>query len=88
MTTIGMIGLGNMGSGMCANLVKAGYEVRAFDLNPEAVSTAARMGAVGAETAAGALAGVDIVVTMLPTGRHVLDVYFGEAGAASLVAKD
>ena len=47
MKTIAMIGLGNMGSGMCANLVRAGYEVLAFDLSSESVARATENGARG-----------------------------------------
>ncbi|MEM9670919.1 MAG: 3-hydroxyisobutyrate dehydrogenase [Pseudomonadota bacterium] len=88
MKTIGMIGLGNMGSGMCANLLKAGHNVRAFDLNPDAVTKAEKFGALGTSSASAALAGVDVVVTMLPTGQHVLEVYFGDSGAVHLAAKN
>ena len=38
MSNVAFIGLGNMGSGMCANLVKAGHSVKAFDLNPQAIN--------------------------------------------------
>ncbi len=72
---IAFIGLGNMGSGMAANLVKAGHEVHAFDLNAEAVAHAVGAGAVAAPGLAEACAGVEAVVTMLPAGRHVLEVY-------------
>ncbi|MDJ0921242.1 MAG: 3-hydroxyisobutyrate dehydrogenase [Henriciella sp.] len=80
MAKIGFIGLGNMGSGMCANLVRAGHDVAAFDLNPEAVAAAADVGAVPAEQLSEAVTGAEIVVTMLPAGKHVLEVYFGEDG--------
>lgn len=83
MTTIAFIGLGNMGSGMCGNLVKAGHTVRAFDLNAEAVKAAEAAGAVAAETLEQAVEGVEVVVTMLPAGKHVLSVYFGEEGVAA-----
>lgn len=82
MREIAFIGLGNMGSGMCANLVKAGYQVRAFDLNPDAVAKAAAGGALAAASIADAVTGADAVVTMLPAGKHVLEVYFGDAGIA------
>ncbi len=72
---IAFIGLGNMGSGMAANLVKAGHEVHAFDLNAGAVAQAVAAGAVGAGDLAGACAGAAAVVTMLPAGKHVLEVY-------------
>ena len=82
MQEIAFIGLGNMGSGMCANLVKAGYKVRAFDLNADAIARAETDGAKGAASVADAVTGADAVVTMLPAGKHVLDVYFSDAGIA------
>lgn len=75
MAKIGFIGLGNMGSGMAANLVKAGHEVHAFDLSAEALARAAGQGAHKAADAAAAVAGADAVVTMLPAGRHVRAIY-------------
>ena len=83
MTKIAFIGLGNMGSGMCANLCKAGHEVRAFDLNADAVKVAAEKGATPAATLAEAVAGAEVVVSMLPAGKHVLAVYFGPDGVAA-----
>lgn len=87
MTKIAFIGLGNMGSGMCANLCKAGHAVRAFDLNAEAVRAAADKGATPAATIAEAVADAEVVVTMLPAGKHVLSVYFGEDGVAAHAPK-
>lgn len=87
MTKIAFIGLGNMGSGMCANLCKAGHEVRAFDLNAEAVKAAEGHGAVAAATIADGVKDSEIVVTMLPAGKHVLSVYFGDDGVAAHAAK-
>jgi 3-hydroxyisobutyrate dehydrogenase len=78
MATIAFIGLGNMGSGMCANLAKAGHEVRAFDLSADAVKRAEAAGAKGAASAADAVSGADAIVTMLPAGKHVRAVYEGE----------
>ncbi len=86
MTRIAFIGLGNMGSGMCANLCNAGHEVHAFDLNEAAVRTAAEKGAVAAASLKEALTGAEVVVTMLPAGKHVLSVYFGEDGVAAEAA--
>jgi len=80
MAKIAMIGLGNMGSGMCANLVKAGHIVSAYDLSEQAIQNAADAGAKGAPSAKQAVSDVDAVVTMLPAGQHVLDVYFGAEG--------
>ncbi|MEO1042802.1 MAG: 3-hydroxyisobutyrate dehydrogenase [Pseudomonadota bacterium] len=82
MTRVAFIGLGNMGSGMCANLVKAGHDVVAFDLNPDAVKSAEAVGASGAHSVADAVAEADIIVTMLPAGQHVLSVYFGADGVS------
>ena len=78
MTTIAFIGLGNMGSGMCANLAKAGHDVRAFDLSADAVKRAETAGAKGAASAAEAVSGADAIVTMLPAGKHVRAVYENE----------
>jgi len=72
---IGFIGLGNMGGGMAANLVKAGHDVRAFDLSAAALDRAKVAGCTLAASAAGAAAGVDAVVTMLPAGKHVSAIY-------------
>jgi 3-hydroxyisobutyrate dehydrogenase len=75
MATIAFIGLGNMGGPMAANLVKAGHKVVAFDL-VEASRTQARAdGAAVADSAASAVKGADVVVTMLPAGKHVLSVW-------------
>lgn len=80
---IGFIGLGNMGGGMAANLVAAGHEVRAFDLSEPALAHAAQSGCSRADSARAAVAEVEAVVTMLPAGTHVRQVY-GESviGAA------
>lgn len=75
MATIAFIGLGNMGSGMAANLVKAGHDVKAFDLSDAAVAQAVAQGASAAGSAADAVSGADAVVTMLPAGKHVRAVY-------------
>lgn len=91
MAKIAFIGLGNMGSGMCANLAKAGHEVRAFDLSDDAVKRAESAGATGANSASDAVAGADAIVTMLPAGKHVRAVYEGEifdAAAAGTVIMD
>ena len=87
MTKIAFIGLGNMGSGMCANLCKAGHEVHAFDLNMDAVKDAADKGAVGAVSLKDAVAGAEVVVSMLPAGKHVLSVYFGDDGVVAHAMK-
>ncbi|PWE18036.1 3-hydroxyisobutyrate dehydrogenase [Marinicauda salina] len=88
MALIGFIGLGNMGSGMAANLVKAGHEVRGFDLNPDAVKQLAEKGATAAKSVEEAVDGADAVVTMLPAGQHVRGIYEGDGGILSLAKSD
>ncbi|RWM73361.1 MULTISPECIES: 3-hydroxyisobutyrate dehydrogenase [Mesorhizobium] len=75
MTTIAFIGLGNMGNPMAANLVKAGYAVHGFDLMPENLVIAKEHGVVVMANAVAAVKEADVVITMLPAGRHVLSVY-------------
>ena len=75
MAKIAFIGLGNMGGPMAANLAKAQHHVMAFDLSDAAVSAAVEKGAHTAASAAEAVKGAEIVVTMLPAGKHVREVY-------------
>jgi 3-hydroxyisobutyrate dehydrogenase len=75
MSSIAFIGLGNMGGPMAGNLVSAGHEVTAFDLSPASREAAAELGVTIAGSARDAVANADIVVTMLPAGRHVLSVW-------------
>ena len=75
MATIAFIGLGNMGGPMAANLVKAGHKVTAFDLVEASRNQAKSDGAAIAESSAAAVKGADIVITMLPAGKHVLSVW-------------
>ena len=75
MARIAFIGLGHMGGGMAPNLAKAGHDVRAFDLVPEAVEKAAEGGCTAASSAAGAVRDADVVITMLPAAKHVRAVF-------------
>jgi 3-hydroxyisobutyrate dehydrogenase len=75
MTTIAFIGLGNMGGPMAANLVKAGHTVVAFDLVGEARNQAKADGAALADSAVASVKGAEVVITMLPAGKHVLGVW-------------
>lgn len=75
MTQIAFIGLGNMGGPMAANLVKAGYRVTGFDLVPAALEAAKAAGVAIAASPAEAATSAEIVITMLPSGKHVLSVY-------------
>ena len=72
---IAFIGLGNMGGGMAANLVKAGYQVHAFDLSATALQAAVDAGCNATATAAEAVANADFVVSMLPDGAIVESLY-------------
>ncbi len=75
MTSIAFIGLGNMGGPMAGNLVKAGHMVSAFDLAQTSKDAAAELGVGIAGSAKEAVAEADIVITMLPAGKHVLSVW-------------
>ena len=82
MTTIAFIGLGNMGNPMAANLVKAGHAVTGFDLLAANLDVARGNGLTVAGDAASAVKDADVVITMLPAGKHVLSVYADIAGKA------
>ncbi len=75
MADIAFIGLGNMGGPMAANLVKAGHKVIAFDLVAASRDQAKADGADIAESSVGAVKGADVVITMLPAGKHVISVW-------------
>ena len=75
MAKIAFIGLGNMGGPMAANLVKGQHQVMAFDLSATALDAAVAKGAKKVASAAEAVKGAEIVVTMLPAGKHVREIY-------------
>jgi 3-hydroxyisobutyrate dehydrogenase len=75
MTNIAFIGLGNMGGPMAANLVKAGHSVTGFDLSPASCDQAKSDGVGIASSTTDAVRDAEIVVTMLPAGKHVLSVW-------------
>src|SRR3984893_14767522 len=75
MASIAFIGLGNMGGPMAANLVKTGDKVVAFDLVEASRNQAKADGASIADSAAGSVRGADVVITMLPAGKHVVSVW-------------
>ncbi len=78
--TIGFIGLGNMGLPMADQLVKAGYTVQAYDVSDANLQAAMEVGAVATKSIAEAADGAEIVVTMLPAGKHVRSVYLEPKG--------
>ncbi|TLM87044.1 3-hydroxyisobutyrate dehydrogenase [Pseudarthrobacter sp. NamE5] len=84
--TIGFLGLGHMGGPMAANLVKSGHAVKGFDVVPAALEAARAQGIPVVDSAADAVAGADVVLTMFPGGRHVLDAYRGQGGQPGLLA--
>ncbi|MCO5065559.1 MAG: 3-hydroxyisobutyrate dehydrogenase [Rhizobiaceae bacterium] len=75
MTTIAFIGLGNMGNPMAANLVKAGHTVLGFDLLPDNLKVAGENGVTVMANAGATVKDAEIVITMLPAGKHVVSVY-------------
>lgn len=83
MTSIAFIGLGHMGGPMAANLVRAGHDVRGFDVVEAALTAAVANGIVVARSAAEAVIDAEVVITMLPSGRHVLEAYGNGLLAAS-----
>jgi 3-hydroxyisobutyrate dehydrogenase len=72
---VAFVGLGNMGGGMAANLVKAGHDVNAFDLSPEALTRSRDNGCAVFTSVREAVVGVDAVVSMLPNGKIVASVF-------------
>tara|TARA_R110001592_G_scaffold91754_3_gene268214 strand:+ start:390 stop:1271 length:882 start_codon:yes stop_codon:yes gene_type:complete len=80
MNTIAFIGLGNMGLPMALNLLKAGHQVKAFDLSESALEKAAEHGALACANAIEACENAEILITMLPAGKHVRELILGDNG--------
>lgn len=87
MSTIGFIGLGNMGGPMVANLTGAGHAVQAFDISTDAVARATEAGATAAASGAAAAGDAEIVITMLPAGQHVRSVFLDDDKVMDIVEK-
>jgi 3-hydroxyisobutyrate dehydrogenase len=85
MSRIAFIGLGHMGGPMAANLLKAGHALRVFDLVASAVEQAVAQGAVAAANAVDAVAGAEVVISMLPASRHVESLYLGDGDLLSQI---
>ena len=85
---IAFIGLGNMGGPMAANLVKAGHQVKAFDLSQPACQVAREHGVEVAVSVAEATEGAGTVISMLPASKHVESLYLSEDGVLALLAAD
>jgi len=80
MAHIGFIGLGHMGYPMAQNLIKAGNAVTGFDIDSAAADRVASAGGVVTTSIDGVCAGADVVITMLPSGKEVREVYLGRCG--------
>ena len=85
MATIAFIGLGNMGLPMAQNLLKAGHTVHGFDVTKAAADNLVAAGGTAADTLAGACSDAEVVITMLPAGEHVREVYLGAGGVLGSV---
>ncbi|NDV13777.1 3-hydroxyisobutyrate dehydrogenase [Crenobacter caeni] len=86
MTRIAFIGLGHMGGPMALNLVKAGFELEVYDLNPALAEPLLAAGATLAASAAAAVTDAHVVISMLPASPHVERLYLGDAAAGGLIA--
>ncbi len=84
--TIGFVGLGAMGLPMAVNLLRAGYRVQGFDLNPAALATLADAGGTAAATTAGAATGAGTLILMVVNAAQAQAVLF-DAGAAEALAE-
>lgn len=84
-TTVAFIGLGNMGLPMALNLQKAGYRVSGFDLSDKACAQAKEQGLPLAASATDAVAGAQVVISMLPAGRHVEALFLGAGDKPGLL---
>ncbi|HUC69624.1 MAG TPA: 3-hydroxyisobutyrate dehydrogenase [Stellaceae bacterium] len=87
MAAIGFIGLGNMGAPMAANLIEGGHQVTGYDIVPATLAALAAKGGRAAASAAEAVAAGDIVITMLPAGPQVREVYLGNGGVLGRARK-
>ncbi len=87
MANIGFLGLGRMGLPMAVNLAKAGHAVAAFDPSGTACDRAMSAGLNVKLSIAAAVKEADFIVSMVPTGRHVLQIYTGEGGALGMMPR-
>ena len=85
MSRIAFIGAGNMGLPMVRNLLAAGHDVRAYDVSSDALAEAVQAGASEAAGLADAVTEAEMVVTMVPEGRHVRAVYLGDGGNDGII---
>jgi len=88
MAKIGFIGLGNMGLPMARNLLKAGHAVQGFDVSKAQADALAASGGQAAAGVKAAASGVEVVITMLPAGKQVREVYLGPDGVLAAASSD
>ena len=88
MAKIGFIGVGNMGGPMALNLLKAGHELSVFDLSTDAVDLLVKQGAVAVTNPAQAVVGVDVVISMLPSGQIVEDLFIHKDALLDSISSD
>jgi 3-hydroxyisobutyrate dehydrogenase-like beta-hydroxyacid dehydrogenase len=84
----GFVGLGQMGSGMAQNLVRAGHEVTVFNRSAGKREALVKLGARAAETVAEACAGSEVVITMLANDDAVREVALAKNGIMGALRKD
>ncbi|MEP0943996.1 MAG: NAD(P)-dependent oxidoreductase [Rhizobiaceae bacterium] len=83
MKTVGVVGLGDMGSGLALNLLKAGFEVRGYDLKPDRIDAFDKMGGTCCSSSAQVAQGAEAVFIMVMNGGEVNEVVFGSDGPPS-----
>ncbi|PJC86896.1 sulfolactaldehyde 3-reductase [Vibrio sp. HA2012] len=88
MSTIGFIGLGQMGSPMAATLIKGGHALKVFDISTDAVASLVEQGAKAAVSPADAAMDAEFIITMLPNGALVRSVIFGDDSITTTMRKD
>ena len=88
MAAIAFLGLGNMGGPMAKNLLAAGHDLIVFDLVEAACAALAAEGASVAASAAEAAEGAEVIISMLPAGKHVAGTFLGDDGLLAKVSKE
>ncbi|MGH7330659.1 MAG: NAD(P)-binding domain-containing protein, partial [Polyangiaceae bacterium] len=86
--TVAFVGLGTMGAPMARNLLKAGFAVRAYDVNADAKAALVRDGAVSTDSPAEAARGADCAITMVPDSPQVEEALLGSGGIAQTLERD
>ena len=84
---IGFIGLGAMGMGMAQSLLRTGFTVRGYDINPDAVNRFGEAGGEAVSTVAEAARDAGILIIVVLNAEQVTDVLFGSGGAAAALPK-